>query len=113
LPQKNPHLLEGVDLLIVGGPINWWRPSKRMRAFLSRLEKKELNGIKAASFDTRMGSWVPGNDAMKKIARELKRAGAEIICPSQFFKVERKKGPLRADEIEKAKIWARSIIEKE
>lgn len=109
--EFNPNLLEGINLLIVGGPINWWRPSKGMRNFLSQLRKNQLNGIKAASFDTRMGSWMPGNDAMKKISRKLKRSGAEIIVPPQFFEVTNKRGPLKDGEIKKAITWVRLIKE--
>lgn len=107
-----PNLLAGVELLVVGSPINWWRPSKRTLKFLSGLKKNQLAGVKGASFDTRMGSIFPGNDAMKKISRALKNAGAEIIVSPQSFIVKEKEGPLVAGEIEKAVVWAKAIKEK-
>lgn len=107
-----PSLLDGVELLVVGCPINWWRPSKRTIRFLSGLKRHQLAGIKGASFDTRMESFFPFNDAMKRISRVLKNAGAEIVVPPQFFTVKGKKGPLAAGEIEKAVSWAKLIKEK-
>jgi flavodoxin len=107
-----PNLIREAELLVVGCPINWWRPTKRTLKFLSKLKKNQLVGMKGASFDTRMGSIFPWNDAMKKISHVLQKAGAEIVVPPHFFTVKGKKGPLVEGEIEKAVTWARSIKEK-
>lgn len=70
--------LEGIELLVVGSPIIAWRPSEKMGKFLAGLSSGQLKGLKAATFDTRVKLFISGN-ASKKIAKELKRAGAEII----------------------------------
>ncbi|WBM80706.1 hypothetical protein KIV56_04795 [Cryobacterium breve] len=51
-----PDSLSEVDLLVVGCPINGWRPSPRMQAFLDQLHPGSLRGIQAAAFDTRIHS---------------------------------------------------------
>jgi flavodoxin len=100
--------LEGIDLLVVGCPINAWRPSPRMMKFLAYLAEGQLKGVKAAAFDTRVNLFIHG-DAAKKIAAELKRAGAEIIADPMAFYVKGKKGPLFEGETEKAVEWAKLI----
>jgi len=104
----NKNELEGIDLLVVGSPIIGWKPSEKMEKFLAGLSSDQLKGLKAATFDTRIKLFISG-DASKKIAKELKRAGAEIVVKPQAFLVKRTKGPLFNGEIEKATEWATSI----
>ena len=101
--------LEGTDLLVVGGPIIAWKPSKRMRKFLAGLSKYQLKGFRAATFDTRVKIFFHG-DAAKKMSRKLEDAGAEIIVEPQAFFVKDKEGPLIDGEIEKAIEWVKTII---
>lgn len=100
--------LVGSNLVIVGGPINAWRPSERMGKFLAGLNKGQLKGIKAAAFDTRVKLFIHG-DAAKKIAKALENAGAEVIVEPQGFFVKGREGPLLDNEIEKASQWAKSM----
>ena len=100
--------LVGLNLVIVGSPINAWRPSERMGKFLASLNKGQLKGIKAAAFDTRVKLFIHG-DAAKKIAKALENAGAEVIVEPLAFFVKGKEGPLLDGEIEKASQWAKLI----
>lgn len=100
--------LEGIKLLVVGSPVNAWRPTEKILKFLADLSEDFLKGIKAASFDTKMRSFLSG-DASKKISRKLEKAGAEIVVEPQAFIVKGSKGPLFDGEIEKAEKWAASI----
>lgn len=104
--------LEGIDLLVVGSPINAWRPSEKMIKFLAGLNSGQLNGLKAAAFDTRVKIFFHG-DAAKKIEKYLKEAGAKIIIEPQAFFVNGKEGPLIDGQIEKAIEWARMMKSKE
>lgn len=101
--------IAGLDLIVVGSPINAWRPSERMGRFLESLGKDQLKGIKAAAFDTRVKLFIHG-DAAKKIAKALENAGAEIIALPQAFFVKGKEGPLLDGEIERASQWAKSLL---
>ncbi len=100
--------LVGLELIVVGSPINAWRPSERMGKFLANLKEGQLKGIKAAAFDTRVKLFIHG-DAAKKIAKALENAGAEIIVEPQAFFVKGREGPLLDGEIEKASQWAKSV----
>jgi flavodoxin len=100
--------LQGIDLIIVGSPIIAWKPTERMDQFLSNLDKDQLKGVKATSFDTRVKLFIHG-DAMNKISDKLKSAGAEIIVKPQAFFVHGKESVLMDGEIEKAAKWAKSI----
>jgi len=102
--------LEKISLLIVGSPINGWKPTERMGKFLESLQPGQLDGIQAASFDTRIDIFFHG-DAMKKISQKLEGAGAEIISPPLSFMVSGMEGPLRDGELEKARDWAKTLKE--
>jgi len=53
VPSDIDSALEDVDLLIVGSPINGWRPSEKMLEFLGKLQSGQLKDVKATTFDTR------------------------------------------------------------
>lgn len=104
----NSKDLEGINLIVVGSPIISWKPSEKMCEFLSGLSEGQLKGIKAAVFDTRIKNFMSG-DALKKISKELLRAGAEIYVKPHAFFVKGKEGPLFEGEVEKAIKWAKSM----
>jgi len=97
-------------LLVIGCPINAWRPTPKIAKLLKDLAFAGLIGMKAAAFDTRVDSFFSGN-AAKRIARGLKKAGATMISSPQAFYVKGTKGPLAAGQLEKAKNWARSLAD--
>jgi len=101
--------LEGIELLVVGGPIIGWKPSENMLKFLDSLTRDQLQGVRAAAFDTRVKIVLLHGDAAKKIARKLKAAGAKIVARSQAFLVQGREGPLFPGEIEKAVEWAKVL----
>jgi len=105
----SPDSLTGVDLLVVGCPINGWRPSPRMQSFLDQLSPGTLRGIRAAAFDTRIRSAIHG-DAAGRVARRLKSAGAHILTRPTGFIVDGKTGPLADGELDRARQWAGSIV---
>ena len=100
--------LKSMEVLIVGSPVIGWNPTERMSKFLAGLKDNELQGIKAAGFDTRMKLFF-FTDAAKKISKELSRAGATIIARSQGFYVQKAEGPLRDGEKERAVVWASNV----
>ncbi|MEC5148938.1 flavodoxin domain-containing protein [Cryobacterium sp. GrIS_2_6] len=105
----SPDSLTGVDLLFVGCPINGWRPSPRMQAFLDQLHPGTLRGIQAAAFDTRVHSPLHGG-AAGRVTRRLKPAGAHILAGPTCFIVDGKTGPLADGELDRARQWADSIV---
>jgi flavodoxin len=104
----NPGNLSGGDLLIVGSPINGWRPTPKITELLAQLGNGRLRGIKAAAFDTRVRFFIHG-DAAKKMTKLLTEGGAHIIARPAPFYVRGTEGPLRGRELEKAARWAKSL----
>lgn len=107
---KAPALAEG-DLLVVGSPINGWRPTPKITELLSALGDGRLNGVKAAAFDTRVRLFIHG-DAAKKMTESLKTGGAEIISKPMAFYVKGSEGPLRSGELDKAAVWAADLLKR-
>jgi flavodoxin len=105
----NAGELAAGDLLVVGSPINGWRPTPKVTALLSGLGKDRLTGVRAAAFDTRVRMFIHG-DAAKKITHALRSGGADIISEPMPFYVGGTKGPLRSGEIEKAGSWAKTLL---
>ncbi|MCG9479613.1 MAG: flavodoxin family protein [Actinomycetia bacterium] len=105
-----PGMLSGVDVLVTGAPIIAWRPSGGMKKFLSKLSPGQLSGVKAACFDTRIKTKLSG-DAAHKMAKVLKKAGADLIVDPEAFIVRGKEGPLAEGEEERARKWADQIKE--
>ncbi len=103
--------LKNLDLLVVGSPINGWRPSKKMNDFLANVPDGKLMHVKATAFDTRVKLFIHG-DAAGKIAHVLEKAGATIISKPQGFLVKGNEGPLLDGEIAKAKTWANTVKQK-
>jgi flavodoxin len=104
----NPGTLSAGDLLVVGSPINGWRPTARITELLTQLGHGRLKGIQAAAFDTRVRFFIHG-DAAGKITKLLTEGGAHIISRPAPFYVRGAEGPLRSGELEKAATWAKSL----
>ena len=106
------------DLVIIGSPTHTGRPSKAMQVLLNMLPKESLKGSKLAVFDTSMATYKQ-NFFMKgvikffgysapRVANILKKKGAEILSVQSFF-VMNMKGPLKEDEVERAKKWGSGL----
>ncbi|WP_445155874.1 flavodoxin family protein [Arthrobacter sp. Hor0625] len=108
--EFDPADLAAGDLLVVGSPINGWRPTPKITELLSTLGGGQLEGVKAAAFDTRVRMFVHG-DAAKKMAHALRDSGADLISEPMPFYVKGSEGPLRPGEIDKAARWGKSLLE--
>jgi flavodoxin len=103
--------LKGIELLVVGSPINGWMPLPSVMAFLNSFGSDDLKALKATAFDTRVKLFIHG-DAKEKIAKNLERAGADIVIKPEAFYVKGKDGPLFDGELERASTWAKTLDEK-
>lgn len=104
----DPATLSAGDLLVLGSPINGWRPTPKITELLTQLGKGQLRGIHAAAFDTRVRFFIHG-DAARKMTKLLKEAGATIVSDPAPFYVRGTEGPLRSGELEKAASWAKTL----
>ncbi|MEA5078291.1 MAG: flavodoxin domain-containing protein [Anaerolineaceae bacterium] len=113
--------LSGVDLLVLGSPTRAFSPSEATKAFLKTLKRGSLNGVKAAAFDTRVDVQKIDNKFLKFMAKtfgyaypsmqnSLKKLGAEITAEGKGFYVLESEGPLQDGELEKAAVWAETLL---
>jgi flavodoxin I len=109
--EVGPAELENVSLLVVGAPTQGGRATPQIRDFLKRVSKAEINGVDAAAFDTRVASKVAKifGYAAGRIAKELKKKGADLIAEPEGFFVEGTKGPLTEGELERAAEWGKGL----
>jgi len=107
------------DFVIIGGPTHTGRPSKPVQVLLNMLPKDSLKDTRASVFDTSMATYNKNffmKGVMKffgysapRVALALKKKGADIVSVQSFFVMDTK-GPLKDDELERAKKWAKSLI---
>lgn len=113
--------LGDVDLLLVGSPTRGFRPTPATVEFIEGLAATAGAGRRAAAFDTRMNTeeihpaplrWVveAGGYAADRIAAMLDRKGFAPAGPDAGFLVGGTEGPLKPGEIERARVWARSLL---
>ena len=121
------HDLEGIDLLVVGGPTHafsmsrkttrddavnrgapWTHAEVGIREWLERLPQSETP---VATFDTRVAKvkHLPGS-AAKKAAKEVRQHHLGRLVAAESFWVEDMEGPLLEGELERAAEWGRSLL---
>jgi len=101
--------IDNIDLLVIGCPINGWRPTEAILVAINLLKSKLKDGLKYTTFDTRVKLFIHG-DAKEHISRILRDAGGKIVFEPRAFYVAGKKGPLYAGEIEKVAKWTATIL---
>ncbi len=102
--------LEGVDLLIVGGPTQAFRATPTIQSFLENVSPASLSGMAVACFDTRARG--PFGSAAKVMAKKLQTMGVSLLLPAESFFVKGMQGPLRSGEVERAASWAKMLFNK-
>lgn len=113
IQEFTPEQLADADLLILGAPIRQHGVSPGVMRILGSLPACSLHGMAIAAFDTRYGvpAWLSGSAAVK-MARLLRRLGARQVAPAESFKIVTKQGPLSPGELERAEVWAASVVER-
>ncbi|MFV8751186.1 flavodoxin family protein [Nannocystaceae bacterium ST9] len=124
--------LEGLDLLVVGGPIHAWSMTREgtrkgahdqaegaaivstgigIREFLAQLHDANPDAPPAAAtFDTAIRTrWFPVGSAAKPAARQLGKHGYSLIAKPEHFHVADTRGPLIEGELERARAWASEL----
>lgn len=100
--------LAGVDLIVIGSPINGWRATEKMMVTLEAFSESSFKGIKFTTFDTRVKFFLHG-DAKDKLAEVIASKGGKLVIEPKEFYVTGREGPLVEGEIEKAADWANQI----
>jgi flavodoxin len=105
-----PIELQGVDMLVVGGPTQNRGATSGIRSFLAAIPPKLLRNLPVACFDTRLRQphWLVGS-AAGALAKTLEKMGVSPVVPAESFLVSGQKGPLVSGELERAAAWAQSL----
>ena len=109
------------ELIIVGSPTRAFQATPATTAFLKRIPKNALAGVKVAAFDTRFAVEESNSAvlrfmvslfgyAAKPIADRLEKKGGKLAAPPEGFIVEGTEGPLKEGELERAAEWARQLL---
>ena len=117
----SPEMLKELDLFILGSPTRAFKPSDATNAFLKKLSKGSLDGVKVAAFDTRINPEEVGNPilkfmvgifgyAVKPMAEKLVKNGGMLVGEMAWFFVVESEGPLKEGELERAAEWAKSLL---
>lgn len=100
---------EDTDLLVIGGPTEGHKMTPPMAKFLDGIDPKALQGLAAATFDTRL--WWPralSGSAASDIEKRLHGLGARVLVPPESFIVTMKPA-LKPGEVERAAAWADKV----
>jgi flavodoxin len=113
--------LKEANLLVFGSPTRSFAATPAMMSLLESIPADGLGGKSAAAFDTRLkmtglkgllfGKMIDkGGYAAPILSEQLRSKGAMIIQPPEGFFVQTEKGPLVHGEIERAEIWAKTLL---
>lgn len=112
---------EDVDLLLVGSPTHAGTFIEPVKKFLAGIPAGALKNVKAAAFDTSFDIQTQGaflrfimktfGYAAPKIAKKLAEKGATVLATETFIVLETE-GPLQEGEVERAKEWAGTVLNK-
>jgi menaquinone-dependent protoporphyrinogen IX oxidase len=110
--QDEPVDWSEFELVVMGGPIHRVNLSAAMKALLKKIPKRALRGANVAAFETcyRNPRWQRGA-AARKLARKARKFGGRLVVPAESFFVVGREGPLEEGEEERARQWARAILE--
>ena len=120
--QVSDQDLTDLKFLFVGSPTRAFQPTPAIKSFLKGFPSNALEDVNAAAFDTRIPKDQTESGflkfminlfgyADKKIEKQMENAGATIKLESDGFGVTGTEGPLAEGEIERAKAWAKRILE--
>ncbi len=117
-----PEDLEGLQILFIGSPTRAFNPTPATMTFIKNLGPNALKGVKAAAFDTRIPEDQTNSGILrlmvklfgyadKKIAKALTQVGAVLALENAGFGVTGTEGPLVEGELDRAKAWAKEILQ--
>jgi flavodoxin len=117
--EVNPSVLDKYDLLILGSPVHGGRAAVTVNEFIKKIPDGCLEKVKVAAFDTRFDPNDHGlglkilikiiKFASPRIENELVKKGGIPAGKPEGFIVTAKEGPLKDEELQRAKIWAEQL----
>jgi len=110
--EVNAAELSSYDLLVIGSPTYGGKPMPSVADLLNKIPESAIKGKNVAAFDTRIPTKLVKlfGFAGDRIAKNLKDKGGNLLVPAEGFFVTGKEGPLKDGELERAAIWAKSLV---
>ncbi len=102
--------LANYDMVLIGGPTHFGRPTRRVTKFIETLAERKVSGKSVAVFDTYLGT---DFEKSVKIMEEHIRSsapGLKIIAPGLSIRVADMKGPIVDGELLKCKDFVRQLV---
>ncbi len=114
--ELNDNAISESDLIVFGSPTQGGKPTKVMEKFI---KSHDLKNKQIAAFDTRIDSNTQKIGlklvmrlikyaSEKMISLSLKQGAVSVMQPEGFI-VTDTKGPLKAGELQRAMLWAKSF----
>ena len=109
LKEVNLEGLTEFDAILIGSPNHMGNATRGIRKFIDRLGKINLEGKRAAVFDTYIGG--DFEKAVKKMEKRIseKAPGLSLVAPGLSIQVDGMKGPITGGELPKCQKFG-SII---
>lgn len=104
--EVDPAALPDYDLLIIGSPTHGGYPTEHVHKLLR--VASDLNGVRAAVFDTRAKE-SPFGYAAPRMAQAVEKHGCQLLGQPAGFVVVGLDGPLVDGELERAIAWAEDV----
>jgi flavodoxin len=114
MDQLTPPDLADVDLVIMGCPTHRMNLPEAVRPLFDTLPRRVLRGKSMAAYDTsyKMSPFLARFTAAKKLSRKLRKLGGKQLVPPETFHVVAREGPLYDGEVDRARVWAGSILKR-
>jgi flavodoxin len=113
LAEVDPDKFINYDAILMGSPNHYGGPTKKVKGFIERLGKLQLEGKPYAVFDTYLGkkSSYFFEKAVKKMEKAINEKAPELrqIAPGLSIKVQGMKGPIIEGELPKCKEFGKKI----
>ncbi len=103
------ELIQKADFFVLGCPTHFWRPSKDMARFISKIFRLRVHEKYALVYDTHLHNLFSGS-ASGKMARMLFSLKFKMLNKGEGFIVEGTKGPLRLGEVHKVEMLAARVV---
>ena len=104
--------LSDADLVVMGSPTHRMNLPEAVRPVFELMPRRVLHDTPVAAFDTsyKMSRWLAPFTAARKLTKKLRKLGGrQVVAPETFFVMERE-GPLYDGELDRAGLWAESIL---
>jgi flavorubredoxin len=96
------------DVILIGAPNHFGRPSRKIIKFIDKLGKLGLEGKQVAVFDTYLGK--DFEKAVKKMEERINdKTSLKLITPGLSVRVGGMKGPVTEEELQKSKEFGKKI----